>query len=177
MKIFVFVIILIIGVFFVAICDMAGGISRNEVKYELSQYVFVNEAAKIIRNELCVDTNLLVRISTNNLSSDAMTVLLRHPLFPQWRRNEVIDEGRDGFYLDNAILDGSLTDEDVQHWVKQFFISESLMECALKDCPNLSEESKSLLRQRIENTFIYRLRKLIGIITDTYINTVRHFFR
>lgn len=162
MKNFVLsIFILTIVVFFVAVCDMAGGISLDEVESELTRYVASNEAKLIVRKELGVDENLLLRVSTNNLSSEAITILLLHPLFPQWRRNELIAEGRDGFYLGNACLNDGLTDEDVQHWLKRFFVSESLLEQALK-CKKLSERSKNAIRLRIRNSFSYRMRALFN---------------
>lgn len=153
--------ILAIVVFFVAGCDIAGGISRDEVKTELTRYVTSNEAKLIVRKELGVDANLLLSVSTNNLSSEAITILLLHPLFPQWRRNELIAEGRDGFYLDNACLNDGLTDEDVHHWLKRFTVSETVLRQALK-CKNLNEQSKNAIRLRIRNSFPYRIRALFN---------------
>lgn len=146
-----------IVVFFVAGCDIAGGISRDEVESELTRYTTSNEAKLIVRNGLCVDTNTLLSVSTNSLSAEAITILLLHPLFPQWRRNELIAEGRDGFYIGNACLNDRMTDEDVQHWLKRSSVSESLLEQALK-CNKLSEQSKNAIRRRIRNSFSYRMR-------------------
>ena len=55
-----------IVVFFVAGCDIAGGISRDEVESELTRYTTSNEAKLIVRNGLCVDTNTLLSVSTNS---------------------------------------------------------------------------------------------------------------
>lgn len=155
------VIVLMFDVLIVCGCDMAGGISRSEVERELSLYVDGAYAQLIVRDAPCVDTNVLVSVSSKRLSSEAITILLLHPLFPQWRRSELIAAGQDGFYLGNACLSDRLTDEDVQYWISRSSVSESMLESALK-CKNLSEESKNMIRQRIRKTFSYRMRRLFN---------------
>ena len=156
-----FVLVFVFGVLLVCGCDIAGGISRRDVESELSRYIDGDTAHLIVKESLCVDTNALVRISFENLSSDAMTLVLLHPSFPQWRRSELIAAGRDGFYLDNACLSDTLTDEDVHHWVNRSSVSESVLESALKS-KNLSDESKDKIKQRIRKTLSYRMRLLFG---------------
>lgn len=143
-------------------CDMAGGISRYEVECELSRYIDGDDAKLIVRRDLCVDTNVLISVSFESLSSETMTILLLHPLFPQWRRSELIAAGRDGFYLGNACLSDRLTDDDVHCWVNRSFVSESMLENALK-CKRLSDKSKNTIRQRIRKTLPYRMRRLFNV--------------
>ncbi len=161
MKNFVFV--LIFNIIIVCGCDIAGGIDKEDVRCELSRYIDGDDANLIVRGELCVDTNVLVRVSFESLSSDAMTILLFHRLFPQWRRSELIAAGRDGFYLGNACLFDRLTDEDVHCWVGRSYVSETMLEAALK-CKNLSDESKDTIRQRIRKTLSYRMRSLFNTV-------------
>ena len=150
----------------IAILGMAGGISRDAVAIELSQYVSISDASLIVEADSRVSSKLLVSISEKRLSSDAMTVLLLHPQFPQGRRSALISAGKDGFYVDNACLRDELTDEDVRAWVGRTSVSESMLEYALKECDRLSSESKDIIRQRIRTTFSYRLRRLLDFGFD-----------
>ena len=100
-------------------------------------------------------------MSSNNISREAMTVLMLHPLFPQERRNELIIQGMDGFYLDNATLRNTITTEDALAFIKSDFVTESELD-QLLECDICNDEMRTLVMERKQRLLSCRLRRMIN---------------
>ncbi len=95
-------------------CNLAGGISHRAVAESLSRYVPMPVAMQIVDGNGGVPPGTLVELSGKFLlGGDEMTMLLLHPDFPQDRRSELIRKGKSAYYLPNASMRQTITDEDV----------------------------------------------------------------
>ena len=87
------------ALFVMAIANMGGGINMSNVATEFARFADCDLSKKIVEQDINIDVRELVRMSFNNISREAMTLLMLHPLFPQERRNELIIQGMDVFQL------------------------------------------------------------------------------
>ena len=146
--------------FFHGLTHLAGGIDMQVVMSEFARYEGYDLARRIIQRDADIPTNVLVKMSRNDISGEAMTVLLLHPSFPQNRRNELILQGKSGFYRINAIPD-KMTKDDVVSFINSGFFFESELD-SLLDCSICDEELKSQILARKEKMLSFRLRGMIN---------------
>ena len=164
MRIHVMVVVfccMLTALFVVAIANMAGGINMSKVATEFARFADCDLSKKIVERDINIDVRELVRMSYNNISREAMTILMLHPLFPQERRNELIIQGMDGFYLGNAIMRNTITTEDAIAFIKSDFVTESDLDRLLK-CGICNDEMRTLVMERKQRLLSYRLRRMIN---------------
>ena len=164
MRIHVMVVVfccMLTALFVVAIANMAGGINMSKVATEFARFADCDLSKKIVERDINIDVRELVRMSYNNISREAMTILMLHPLFPQERRNELIIQGMDGFYLGNAIMRNTITTEDAIAFIKSDFVTESELDRLLK-CGICNDEMRTLVMERKQRLLSYRLRRMIN---------------
>ncbi len=149
------------ALFVMAIANMGGGINMSNVATEFARFADCDLSKKIVEQDINIDVRELVRMSFNNISREAMTVLMLHPLFPQERRNELIIQGMDGFYLDNATLRNTITTEDARAFIKSDFVTESELD-QLLECGICNDEMRTLVMERKQRLLSYRLRRRIN---------------
>ena|GEM_PF-4253995 len=149
------------ALFVMAIANMGGGINMPKVAAEFARFADCDLSKKIVEQDINIDVRELVRMSFNNISREAMTVLMLHPLFPQERRNELIIQGKDGFYLGNAILRNKITTEDAMAFIESDFVTESDLD-RLLECGICNDEMRTLVMERKQRLLSYRLRRMIN---------------
>lgn len=149
------------ALFVMAIANMGGGINMSNVATEFARFADCDLSKKIVEQDINIDVRELVRMSFNNISREAMTVLMLHPLFPQERRNELIIQGMDGFYLDNATLRNTITTEDAMVFIKSDFVTESELD-QLLECDICNDEMRTLVMERKQRLLSCRLRRMIN---------------
>ena len=114
--------------------NLAGGISHRSVAESLSRYVPTTVAVQIVERDPRVPPDTLTELSNKiPLGGDETTMLLLHPNFPQGRRSELIRKGKSAYYLPNASLHQTITDDDVMAMLEsgrsQSYVLRQTLEC------------------------------------------------